>query len=59
AKEITLRNPHLPSFIESLTISGLRLGNSTVDLALRGQRDDISMRVLRSDGNIRVSAIFC
>ena len=58
-KEITLRNPHLPSFIESLTIRGLRLGNSTVDFSLRGQRDDISMRVLHSDGKIRVSAIYC
>ena len=58
-KEITLRNPHLPSFIESLTIRGMRLGNSTVDLSLRGQRDDISMRVLHSDGKIRVSAIYC
>jgi len=59
AKEITLRNPHLPSFIDDLTIRGLRLGDSTVDLTLRGRGNDVAMRVLRSDANVRVSAIYC
>ena len=59
AKEIRLRSPHLPSFIEDLTIKGLRLGDSTIDLGLHGRGDDISMRILRNDGNIRVAAIYC
>jgi glycogen debranching enzyme len=58
AKEIRLRNPHLPPFIEELTIKGLRLGDSTVDLCLHGRGDDISLRILRNDGNIRVAAIY-
>jgi glycogen debranching enzyme len=57
-KEITLRNPHLPAFIESLSICGLRLGDSTVDLALHGRGDDVSLQVLRSDGSLRVSATY-
>ncbi|MGE5163062.1 MAG: glycogen debranching N-terminal domain-containing protein [Sphingobacteriales bacterium] len=59
ANEIRLRQPHLPSFIKDLTIRGLRLGDATVDLALRGQGKDISMRVLRSNGDVRVSAVNC
>jgi hypothetical protein len=59
AKEIRLRNPHLPSFIDVLAINRLRFGDSTVDLALHGQGDDVSLRVLRSDGGVRVSAIYC
>lgn len=58
AKEIRLRNPHLPPFIEELTIKGLRLGDSVVDLCLHGRGDDISVRILRNDGNIRVAAIY-
>ena len=57
-KEIRLRNPHLPAFIESLSICGLRLGDSTVDLELHGRGDDVSLRVLRSDGGLRVSATY-
>jgi hypothetical protein len=59
ANEIRLRQPHLPPFINDLTIKGLRLGNATVDLALHGLGKDISMRVLRSNGDIRISAIYC
>ncbi len=57
-KEIRLRNPHLPSFIEVLTIYRLRLGDATVDLALHGRGDDVALRVLRSDGGVHVSAMY-
>jgi glycogen debranching enzyme len=59
ANEIRLRNPYLPSFINELTINRLRLGDATVDLALHGRGDDTSLRVLRSDGGVRVSAVYC
>jgi glycogen debranching enzyme len=58
AKEIRLRDPHLPPFIEELTIKGLRLGDSALDLCLHGKGDDISLRILRNDDNIRVAAIY-
>jgi hypothetical protein len=57
-REIRLRNPHLPPFIEDLTIEGLRLGDSTVDFGLRGRGDDIAMRILRNDGELRVTVIY-
>ncbi len=56
---IRLCNPHLPSFIEMLTINGLRLGDATVDLALHGKGNDVSLRVLRNNGGVRVSAVYC
>jgi hypothetical protein len=58
AKEIRLRDPHLPPFIEELTIKGLQLGDSALDLCLHGKGDDISLRILRNDDNIRVAAIY-
>jgi glycogen debranching enzyme len=58
-KEIRLRNPHLPSFIEALTINRLRLGDATVDLALHGRGDDVALRILRSDGGVRVTGLYC
>jgi hypothetical protein len=57
-KEIRLRNPHLPPFINDLTIKGLRLADATVDLALHGKGDNISMRIVRNDCGVRVSAIY-
>ncbi|HWM47140.1 MAG TPA: amylo-alpha-1,6-glucosidase [Xanthobacteraceae bacterium] len=57
-KEIRLRNPHLPSDVGDLTIRDLRLGEGSVDLVLRGRGNDVSLRVLRSDGGVRVSAVF-
>ena len=59
ANEIRLRNPYLPSFIDNLAINRLRLGESSVDLALHGREDDLSLRVLRTDGNLRVSVVYC
>jgi hypothetical protein len=37
----------------------LSLAHATVDLALHGRGDDVSLRVLRSDGGVRVSAVYC
>ena len=57
AKEIILRNPHLPSFISDLTIKGLRLGESSVDLLLHGRADDVGIQVLHNKGDLRVTKI--
>jgi glycogen debranching enzyme len=58
ANEIRLRNPHLPDFIDAISIKHLCLGDASVDLALHGRGDDLSLRVMRSDGNIQVSAVY-
>jgi glycogen debranching enzyme len=56
--EILLRNPHLPPFLEEATMYDLRLGASTVDLMLRRHGSDVSLQVLRNEGQIRVAAVY-
>jgi glycogen debranching enzyme len=56
--EILLRNPHLPAFLEEVTLGNLRLGGSTVDLMLRRHANDVSLQVLRNEGQIRVAAVY-
>jgi glycogen debranching enzyme len=53
--EILLHNPHLPDFLDEVTIRNLRLGNSRIDFAVRQHASDLSVHVLRNDGNMRVS----
>jgi len=56
--EIRLRNPHLPRFLDKVILRNLCLGQSSVDLSIRRQGSDISLQVLRSKGQIRVSAVY-
>jgi glycogen debranching enzyme len=57
-KEILLRDPRLPQFIEEVTLRNLRLGQSTMDLIVRRHDDDVSLQVLRNEGQIRVAAVY-
>ena len=56
--EILLRKPQLPSFLQEVTLRNLRLGASTVDLMLRRQGEQVSLQVLRNEGQIRVAALY-
>jgi glycogen debranching enzyme len=56
--EILLRKPRLPAFLEEVKLSNLRLGQSTVDLMLRRHGNDVSIQVLRNDGQIRIAAVY-
>jgi glycogen debranching enzyme len=56
--EILLRKPQLPAFLDQVTLSNLRLGQSTVDVMLRRHDDDVSIQVLRNEGQIKVSAVY-
>jgi glycogen debranching enzyme len=56
--EIRLRNPRLPSFLDEVILRNLRLGKSSVDLCINRHGEDISLQVLRSSGQIRVSAVY-
>ncbi len=55
--EIRLINPQLPSFLDEVIIRELQLGNSSLDLAIVRHGEQVSMRVLRREGQLRVSAI--
>jgi glycogen debranching enzyme len=56
--EIRLRDPRLPSFLDSVTLSNLRLGDSSVDLVARRYKDSVSIEVVRTEGTIRVSVVY-
>jgi glycogen debranching enzyme len=55
--EIRLRNPRLPAFINDVVLRDLQLGTSSVDLRVRRHGDDVSLEVLRTRGQIRVSIV--
>ena len=55
--EIRLINPRLPPFLDEVIIRRLRLGNSSLDLAIVRHDEQVSLRVLRREGHLRVSAI--
>jgi glycogen debranching enzyme len=57
-REIHFRNPRLPPFLDEVVLRNLQLGESSVDLAIRRHGEDVSIQVLRSEGTIRVSAIY-
>jgi len=56
--EVRLYNPRLPPFLEEVVVRNLRLGKASIDFAVRQHRNDISLRVLRNEGNIRVSILY-
>lgn len=56
--EILLHNPQLPAFLNEVILRNLRLGQSSVDLAVRRHGDDVSLQVLRNDGHVRVAAVY-
>jgi glycogen debranching enzyme len=57
ASEIRLHNPRLPVFLNEVILRDIRLGESSVDLRLRRHDEDVSLEVLRTRGNIRVSIV--
>jgi glycogen debranching enzyme len=56
-KQIRLINPHLPSFLDEVILRNLRLGQSSLDLAIGRRGDEVAVQVLRRDGEISVAAI--
>ena len=56
--EILLRKPRLPSFLEEVTLRNLRLGKSVLDLMVRRHGSDVSLQVLRNEGQIMVAAVY-
>jgi glycogen debranching enzyme len=55
--EIRLRNPRLPAFLNEVVLRDLQLGASSVDLRVRRHGEDVSLEVLRTRGEIRVSIV--
>lgn len=57
-REILLHNPKLPQFLDQVTLRNLRLGRSAVDLIIRRHGDDLSLQIVRNEGQVRVAAIY-
>ncbi len=57
AKEVRLRSPRLPKFLDEVILRNLHVGNSSVDIAVRRSRETVSLSVLKTRGNIEVSVL--
>ncbi len=55
--EIRLSNPRLPAFLDDVTLSNLKLGNSSVDLRLQRHDGNVSVHVQRSYGSVQVCVV--
>jgi len=56
--EIRLRNPHLPPFLNEVTLRELTLGAASIDLCIRRHGNGVSMEVLRRRGQIQVAIVW-
>jgi hypothetical protein len=50
-------NPRLPAFLDEVILRNLRLGQSSLDLAISRRGDEVALQVLRREGEITVAAI--
>jgi glycogen debranching enzyme len=52
--EIRFAHPVLPSWLDEVRLSNLRLGETSVDLLLQRVRNDVALDVLRRDGPVEI-----
>jgi glycogen debranching enzyme len=57
AGEIRMRNPHLPSFLDTVVLRKLQLGEASLDVKVRRHRGDVSVEVLESRGTVQLSIL--
>ena len=56
--EIRLRNPRLPEFLDEVMLRNLQLGEARIDLKIRRYKDEVSLDIQRTEGNVQVSIVF-
>ncbi len=54
ARQVRFRHARLPDFLDTLSITGLRVGDATVDLAIGRQPLGVDVRVVRRRGDVEV-----
>jgi glycogen debranching enzyme len=52
--QIRFHSPVLPSYLESLTIRNLHVGQNTVDLVFRQHNGDVGVNLLRREGDVEI-----
>jgi glycogen debranching enzyme len=57
AGELRLRNPRLPKFLDEVILQNLQVGDSSVDIAVRRDGENVSVSVLKTVGVIEVSVL--
>lgn len=56
-EKVIFSNPYLPQFLAEVHITGLRVGQASVDLSLTRHERDVGINVLRREGRVRVVAM--
>ena len=57
-REVRLRNPRLPEFLDEVMLRDLQLSSASVDLRVRRHGETVSLDTPRISGDIRVSVVF-
>jgi len=55
--QIKFHFPQLPDYLERLQITNIRFGSAVVDLAIRRHPNDVSVNILRKEGDIDIAVI--
>ena len=56
-REVRLRNPRLPPFIDDVLLRNLRLGDACADLRVRRVKDEVALDIVRRQGAMQVSVV--
>jgi glycogen debranching enzyme len=56
-REVRLRNPRLPPFIDDVLLRNLRLGDACADLRVRRVKDEVALDIVRRRGSMQVSVV--
>ena len=56
--EISLRDPHLPPFLDHVLLRNVQLCGASVDLMVHRDRNAVSVEVVRTQGEIRVCVVY-
>jgi glycogen debranching enzyme len=54
AAELRFRRPRLPPFLQEVTLRSVRVGEDCIDIGLCRHEHDVSVNVLRKEGNARL-----
>lgn len=56
-REIRFRNPRIPTCLNDIVLGNLELAGARADVALRRGRQDVSVEVLRREGEVSVTVV--
>ncbi|RAI43635.1 amylo-alpha-1,6-glucosidase [Rhodoplanes roseus] len=57
-RQIRLRDPQLPAFLDWVTLRNLRLGDASVDLKIRRHNTTVSVEILGTQGTLHVVVVY-